>query len=100
MCSHSGAVNVLRTARAQTGVERTAAFIEGLHLGGAVFEPIIPPTIDAIRAFAPGYLVAGHCTGWRAQAEFARMLPDSYVASTVGTTLRIEAAPAAGGQVA
>jgi hypothetical protein len=62
-----------------------------MHLAGPVFEPIIPQTVAAVRELAPEFLVPGHCTSWRAQAAMATALPDAYVASTVGTTLRFEA---------
>jgi 7,8-dihydropterin-6-yl-methyl-4-(beta-D-ribofuranosyl)aminobenzene 5'-phosphate synthase len=35
--------------------------------------------------------VPGHCSSWRAQAALSTALPDAYVASTVGTTLRFKA---------
>jgi 7,8-dihydropterin-6-yl-methyl-4-(beta-D-ribofuranosyl)aminobenzene 5'-phosphate synthase len=90
-CSHSGAVNVMVAARRQTGVKAMCAFVGGMHLAGPVFEPIIPQTVAAVRELAPEFLVPGHCTSWRAQAAMATALPDAYVASTVGTTLRFEA---------
>ncbi len=49
-CSHSGAVNVLRNAQRVTGVHTVHAFIGGLHLSGATFEPIIPQTISELAA--------------------------------------------------
>ena len=46
-CSHAGAVNVLRNAQRLTGRRRVAGFVGGFHLTGAIFEPIIEPTIAA-----------------------------------------------------
>lgn len=94
-CSHSGAVNVLRTARAQTGVDTVCAFVGGMHLAGPAFEPIIPATVAAVGQLAPEVLMPGHCTSWRAQVALAHALPAAYVASTVGTTLRFTALAAA-----
>lgn len=91
-CSHAGAVNVLRHAQAQTGVERVHAFVGGMHLTGGLFEPIIPTTMDAIAAIGPDYLVPGHCTGFRAVAEVVTRFPERYLASSVGTRLVFEAA--------
>src|SRR6202007_1528845 len=56
-CSHAGAVNVLRNAQRLTGEKRIAGFIGGLHLTGAVFEPIIDPTGDAVAAPTIGRLL-------------------------------------------
>jgi 7,8-dihydropterin-6-yl-methyl-4-(beta-D-ribofuranosyl)aminobenzene 5'-phosphate synthase len=92
-CSHSGAVNVLLNAQRATGVSHVHAFVGGLHLTGAVFEPIIPATIKELSAIGPDWVVPGHCTGWRAVHELSRALPDAYVQTSVGTTLLFEGAP-------
>jgi 7,8-dihydropterin-6-yl-methyl-4-(beta-D-ribofuranosyl)aminobenzene 5'-phosphate synthase len=47
-CSHAGAVNVLRNAQRLTGRSRIVGFVGGFHLTGAVFEPLIEPTIAAV----------------------------------------------------
>jgi len=90
-CSHSGAINVLRNATQVTTQSKVHAFVGGLHLSGLLFEPIIPDTIGALAAMAPDFVVAGHCTGWRATHELARAMPSAYVQSGVGTTLHFEA---------
>ncbi len=86
-CSHSGAINVLLHARRLTGVERIHAFVGGMHLTGAIMEPLIPRTMAEVAAIAPTILVPGHCTGWKATHELARRLPDAYIQSSVGTRL-------------
>jgi 7,8-dihydropterin-6-yl-methyl-4-(beta-D-ribofuranosyl)aminobenzene 5'-phosphate synthase len=86
-CSHAGAINIIRHAQRVTGVERIHAFIGGMHLTGGIFEPIIPPTLDALARIAPDFLVPGHCTGWRATHEIARRIPGAYIPSGVGTKL-------------
>ncbi len=40
-CGHAGVVNIVRHARALTGVDRLCAVVCGFHLGGPVFEPLI-----------------------------------------------------------
>ncbi len=40
-CGHAGIVNIVRYARALTGVEQVHAVVGGFHLTGAAFEPII-----------------------------------------------------------
>jgi 7,8-dihydropterin-6-yl-methyl-4-(beta-D-ribofuranosyl)aminobenzene 5'-phosphate synthase len=90
-CSHSGAINVLRNARNVTAHPRVHAFVGGLHLSGALFEPIIPDTVAELAAIAPDVVVPGHCTGWRATHELARAMPEAYVQTGVGTTLHFAA---------
>jgi len=62
-CSHSGAINVLLHARRLTGVERVHAFVGGMHLSGAIMEPLIPRTMAELATIAPSVLVPGPGTG-------------------------------------
>lgn len=39
----------------------------------------------------PDAVVAGHCTGWKAQQQIAARPPAAYVPSSVGTQLRFGA---------
>jgi 7,8-dihydropterin-6-yl-methyl-4-(beta-D-ribofuranosyl)aminobenzene 5'-phosphate synthase len=87
-CSHAGAINVMLHARRLTGVEPIYAFVGGMHLTGAIMEPIIAPTLATLATIAPTFLVPGHCTGWKATHELARQFPTAYVQSSVGTRLR------------
>jgi 7,8-dihydropterin-6-yl-methyl-4-(beta-D-ribofuranosyl)aminobenzene 5'-phosphate synthase len=87
-CSHAGAVNVCLNARRLTGQERIAGLIGGFHLTGAVFEPIIPPTIEAFSNLGVRRVVPGHCTGWKAVHQLAATLPDAFVQPSVGTRYR------------
>ncbi|SHM69865.1 MBL fold metallo-hydrolase [Cryptosporangium aurantiacum] len=91
-CGHAGIVNIARHAMRLTGIDRVDALIGGFHLSGAAFEPIIPPTVEALTALAPSLLVPGHCTGWRAQQALAGTLPDAWVQSSSGTTYRLRSA--------
>jgi len=86
-CSHAGIVNILRSARALTGVEHVHGVVGGMHLTGGLFEPIIPPTIAAVEALGPDVIVPGHCTGWKAVHEIARRMPQAFVPTSVGTTI-------------
>ena len=87
-CSHAGIINVLRHAQGVTGTTKVHAVVGGLHLTGGMFEPIIPDTIREMAAIGPEVIVPCHCTGWRALQELARRMPDAYLHSSVGTTLR------------
>jgi 7,8-dihydropterin-6-yl-methyl-4-(beta-D-ribofuranosyl)aminobenzene 5'-phosphate synthase len=84
-CGHAGAINIVRNAQQRTGVDHVHAVIGGLHLTGALFEPIIAPTVAELERIRPDYIVPGHCTGWRARQELGRRLPGAYLESSVGT---------------
>ncbi len=90
-CGHAGVVNIVRHAMRLTGVSQLAGMIGGFHLAGPAFEPIIDPTVSALRDFAPELLLPGHCTGWRAQHALAAALPDAFVAGSSGSTYTIAA---------
>ena len=87
-CSHSGIINVLRNAQRLAGVQKLHAFVGGCHLTGAIMEPVVPRTLREMGALSFDYIVPGHCTGWKATHEIARMFPNAFVQSSVGTTLR------------
>jgi 7,8-dihydropterin-6-yl-methyl-4-(beta-D-ribofuranosyl)aminobenzene 5'-phosphate synthase len=86
-CGHSGIINTIRNAQAITGVHKIYAVMGGFHLTGALFEPIIPATIAALKEINPRYLMPGHCTGWSATHQIAQAMPEAYIPNSVGTTL-------------
>jgi 7,8-dihydropterin-6-yl-methyl-4-(beta-D-ribofuranosyl)aminobenzene 5'-phosphate synthase len=88
-CGHSGIINIIRHAQALTGVQRIYAVVGGFHLTGALFLPLIAPTIAALQQIQPHYVMPGHCTGWAATHQIARALPDAFIANSVGTTLAL-----------
>ncbi len=90
-CGHAGVINTIRDARRQTGVEPIHAVIGGFHLTGAIFEPVIAPTVAALKEIQPAVLVPEHCTGWKAHQALARELPDAYLPNSVGTRLVFQA---------
>jgi 7,8-dihydropterin-6-yl-methyl-4-(beta-D-ribofuranosyl)aminobenzene 5'-phosphate synthase len=90
-CGHAGVVNTLKSARDLTGVDQAHAVIGGFHLTGPAFEPIIAPTIQALKQFNPTVIVPQHCTGWKAAHLIAREFPDAFVPNSVGTTMVIGA---------
>ena len=85
-CGHSGIVNIVRHAQALTGVQQIHAILGGFHMSGPFFEPIIGPTVEALRTFAPKVIVPGHCTGYKPQMAIAQAMPEAYVHNAVGTT--------------
>ena len=90
-CGHAGVVNIVRHAMRLTGVSALLAVIGGFHLSGPAFEPVIAPTVAALTELAPGLIVPGHCTGWRAQHALAAALPAAWVQTSVGTTYTLSA---------
>ncbi len=87
-CSHAGLINILRHAKKATGVDHIHGVMGGLHLTGRLFEPILFRTVEELEALKPDVIVPGHCTGWKATHELARRMPEAYVQTSVGTTLR------------
>ena len=87
-CSHAGAVNVLRNAQRLTGQQRIAGFVGGLHLTGAIFEPLIEPTVRHVASLGVARVVPAHCTGWKAVHTLALTMPAAFVQPSVGTVLR------------
>jgi len=88
-CAHSGIINTLRYAKKITGVDSVYAVIGGFHLSGQTFEPIIPRTLEELKALNPALVAPMHCTGWKATTKIADALPHQFVLSSVGTTLAL-----------
>jgi 7,8-dihydropterin-6-yl-methyl-4-(beta-D-ribofuranosyl)aminobenzene 5'-phosphate synthase len=88
-CGHAGAINTIRHAQELTGIQKVYAVLGGFHLTGALFEPIIPPTVAALKDLSPALIVPAHCTGWRATHAIARELPEAFVPNSVGTRFMI-----------
>jgi 7,8-dihydropterin-6-yl-methyl-4-(beta-D-ribofuranosyl)aminobenzene 5'-phosphate synthase len=84
-CGHAGVINTLMHAKNITGIDEIYAVIGGFHLTGKIFEPLIPPTIQALKEINPKIIVPEHCTGWRAIHEIAREFPGAFIANSVGT---------------
>jgi 7,8-dihydropterin-6-yl-methyl-4-(beta-D-ribofuranosyl)aminobenzene 5'-phosphate synthase len=84
-CGHPGLINIILYAHKITGENRMYFVIGGFHLTGAIFEPIIPPTITEMKKLSPEMVVACHCTGWNAINAFSREMPEQFVLNAVGT---------------
>jgi 7,8-dihydropterin-6-yl-methyl-4-(beta-D-ribofuranosyl)aminobenzene 5'-phosphate synthase len=63
--------------------------VGGFHLGGPLFEPLIPQVCAELERLSPGVLVPAHCTGWAAQRVFAERFPAAYIPNAVGTRLEL-----------
>jgi 7,8-dihydropterin-6-yl-methyl-4-(beta-D-ribofuranosyl)aminobenzene 5'-phosphate synthase len=85
-CAHAGIVNTVEYAKTITGIDRVHAVLGGFHLTGPAFTPRIRPTIDAMAAIDPAYIVPMHCTGWDAINGFMAAMPGKCILNTAGTT--------------
>lgn len=90
-CGHAGIVNILRYARKLTGVEQVYAVIGGFHLGGPLFEPLIPLVCADLAEIGPRVIVPAHCTGWRAIHQLALLFPDAFIQNSIGTRFELTA---------
>jgi 7,8-dihydropterin-6-yl-methyl-4-(beta-D-ribofuranosyl)aminobenzene 5'-phosphate synthase len=84
-CSHAGIINTVKHLQKAAGVEKIHAVLGGFHLTGDN-EEIIEPTIEAMKAFNPEYIVPMHCTGWEAIHRFAQEMPEQFILNSVGST--------------
>jgi 7,8-dihydropterin-6-yl-methyl-4-(beta-D-ribofuranosyl)aminobenzene 5'-phosphate synthase len=85
-CAHAGIVNTVEHMREVTGISKVHAVLGGFHLTGQLFDHVIPPTIEAMRAIGPDHIVPMHCTGWKAMNAFEEAMPDRFRLNVVGTT--------------
>ena len=86
-CGHAGAITTIRQAQELTGIQEVHAVVGGLHLSGPLFEPIIQPTVTALKELSPKLIVPAHCTGWKGIHAIASELPQAFVQNSVGTRL-------------
>jgi 7,8-dihydropterin-6-yl-methyl-4-(beta-D-ribofuranosyl)aminobenzene 5'-phosphate synthase len=84
-CGHAGIVNITRYAKRLTGIEKVHAVMGGFHLGGPLFEPLIPRVCAELETVEPDVIVPAHCTGWAAQRALAERFPAAFIQNTVGT---------------
>jgi 7,8-dihydropterin-6-yl-methyl-4-(beta-D-ribofuranosyl)aminobenzene 5'-phosphate synthase len=89
-CSHAGIVNVCMHVQSLFPDMPIHAVMGGLHLGG-VMERNIPETVEGLRPFNIGYIITGHCTGWRALHALAGAFGERVSQSAVGTTYTFSA---------
>jgi len=90
-CAHSGIVNTVAYAKEATGVDRVLAVMGGFHLSGMDVDTVIQPTIDALKAVNPTYIVPTHCTGRQATQMIEKEMPENFVLNMSGTRLTFSA---------
>ena len=84
-CAHAGIVNTVNYAREISGVSDICAIIGGFHLVGAGDDDC-ERTAEHVWNFHPQLVAPTHCTGFKAQMQFASRMPDQFVVGSVGTT--------------
>ncbi len=90
-CAHSGVVNTVTYAKEVTGVEQVLAVMGGFHLTGADFEPVIAPTIEALKELDPRWVIPTHCTGRDAMLRMEREMPEKFLLNMSGTKMVFQA---------
>lgn len=88
-CTHAGLVNVVRHGLALTGCERLHGWVGGTHLGPAEAAQQ-DATLAQLVDFAPDFVAANHCTGFRMMARLQAMLGERFVPAFVGTEIAFE----------
>jgi len=86
-CSHSGVVNICRQSQKMTDQQPIKAVIGGFHLVEASPERI-SKTAKALGKLEIDSVAAGHCTGFRAQAELYKVFGERF--TPLRTGMRIE----------
>jgi 7,8-dihydropterin-6-yl-methyl-4-(beta-D-ribofuranosyl)aminobenzene 5'-phosphate synthase len=87
-CSHAGIVNITRHALNLTGEKKVEGILGGLHLVGATADRI-HKTVDALAQLGPGWIAAGHCTGFGAQAALSAAFGDRFSPLCCGFRLAV-----------
>lgn len=87
-CSHPGIINTIKNAQQQTGIEKIATVIAGMHL--AVVKPdVIEKTANALREINPGTVIPAHCTGFKAMSKLSQTMPAQFAVNTLGAKVMI-----------
>lgn len=87
-CSHAGIVNIARHARNLSGENRIEGILGGFHLIEASAQQI-EKTARALTSLSPGWISAGHCTGFQAQVALHRAFGDRFTPLHTGMRLVI-----------
>ncbi|HOR42202.1 MAG TPA: MBL fold metallo-hydrolase [Atribacterota bacterium] len=82
-CSHAGIVNIVKQAVEISEKENIESIIGGFHLVEAPLDRI-KKTVEALSEFDINTIFAGHCTGFRAQAELYHIFKDKFLPLQTG----------------
>ena len=87
-CSHAGIINIVNQAIDVTGSSRVDGIIGGLHLVEAS-DAVIKRTVDEFSKLHVAWISAGHCTGFRAQAELYLAFGERFSPLRAGMTFEL-----------
>ena len=87
-CGHAGIINITRQAMELTGESKVEAIIGGLHLIDAT-EPNLKRTVQELTRLNPGWICAGHCTGFKAQVELYLAFKERFSPLHAGLTFEV-----------
>jgi 7,8-dihydropterin-6-yl-methyl-4-(beta-D-ribofuranosyl)aminobenzene 5'-phosphate synthase len=86
-CSHRGIINTVMAAQAVSGVARVYAIVGGFHLVHPQTPAQALETLELMRAFNPGYIIPGHCTGEAFIEPAIAQMPDRVFRTVVGSRI-------------
>jgi len=87
-CSHAGIINIANQAVEVTGCNKIESIIGGLHLVEAP-DTVIKRTIEELSKLNVSWISAGHCTGFKAQAELYLAFGDRFSPLHTGTKFEL-----------
>jgi 7,8-dihydropterin-6-yl-methyl-4-(beta-D-ribofuranosyl)aminobenzene 5'-phosphate synthase len=90
-CAHSGIINTVNRAREVTGIDTVHVIMGGFHINHAPSDPLVTQTVEALKKFAPRYIVPTHCTGRKSIQEIEAAMPESFLLNMSGTRLTFAA---------
>ncbi|KAF8314930.1 Metallo-hydrolase/oxidoreductase [Clavulina sp. PMI_390] len=88
-CSHAGIVNVVRHVKEVFPSRPIHMILGGLHLAGPELAYRVEPTVQALKAFEPDYVVPLHCTGFNAKVLLREALGAKVVPAGAGAVVRV-----------
>lgn len=86
-CAHSGIVNTVQHACDVAGTNRVMAVMGGFHLTGPDGADRVEPTIQALKAIDPEFVIPAHCTCRDAVMAIEKAMPDKFRMNMSGTTM-------------
>jgi len=89
-CGHTGVINATRYAKELTQIQDLHLVMGGFHFAPPETTDRISPTIEDLFTLDPNFIVTGHCTGARAQAELTMKFPSKHISYGVGTVFNFE----------
>jgi len=87
-CSHAGIVNICRHSMKLTGAKKIHGIVGGFHLVEAS-DSRIKATSQALKKLDPAWIYPGHCTGFKAQAEFYKIFKERFSPLQTGMVIEM-----------